>query len=194
MPSSYPQLISPIIEIIRSTQPQSVLDIGIGFGKFGFLCREYLELWDGRNKYGDWKKRIDGIEAFPQYVTPLQKQIYDNIFIGDARQIVPTLTHYYDLILMIDVIEHFTLEEGHRLLHHCAKHSRGLLISTPLAVSAQEDSFGNPFEIHKSQWTPDQFNAFPEKVFFPNPHALLCYLRFDGVKVQATPATAPAGA
>ncbi|MBI5467379.1 MAG: hypothetical protein HY975_04180, partial [Candidatus Kerfeldbacteria bacterium] len=183
--------ISPIVEIIRSAQPQSVLDIGIGFGKFGFLCREYLELWDGRNKYGDWQKRIDGIEAFPQYVTPLQKQIYDNIYVGDAREIVPNLTHYYDLILMIDVIEHFTLADGHRLLHNSAKHSRGLLISTPLTVSAQEDSFGNPFEIHKSQWTPDQFSAFAEKVFFPNPHALVCYLRFDGVKVQAAPAKPP---
>ena len=183
MPSSYPQLISPILEIIRSAQPQSVLDIGIGFGKFGFLCREYLELWDGRNKYGDWQKRIDGIEAFPQYVTPLQKQIYDNIYVGDARELVPKLDHYYDLILLIDVIEHFSLEDGHRLLHQCAKHSRGCIISTPLTVSAQEDAFDNPYEIHKSQWTQNQFSAFGEKVFFPNPHALLCYLRFDGVKV-----------
>jgi len=190
MPSSYPQLISPIIEIIRSVQPQSVLDIGIGFGKFGFLCREYLELWDGRNKYGDWQKRIDGIEAFAQYVTPLQEQIYNKIYIGDARQIVPTLDHYYDLILLIDVIEHFTLEDGHRLLHQSAKHARGCIVSTPLAALAQAAAFDNPYETHNSQWTRAEFSAFPEKVFFSNPSALLCYLRFDGAKVTgALPAS-----
>ncbi len=173
------------MEIIRSVQPQSVLDIGIGFGKFGFLCREYLELWDGRNKYGDWQKRIDGIEAFAPYVTALQKQIYNKIYVGDARRIVPTLDHYYDLILLIDVIEHFTIKEGRRLLQQCAKHSRGCIISTPLTASVQGAAFDNPYETHKSQWTQAEFSTYPEKVIFPNPNALLCYLRFDGVKVTA---------
>jgi len=183
MPSSSAQLISPIIEMISSLKPQSVLDIGVGFGKFGFLCREYLELWDGREQYGDWQKRIDGIEAFPKYVTPLQKQIYDEIYIGDASEVLPTLTHKYDLILLIDVIEHFSLEDGQKLLQECAKRSRGCIISTPLTVTPQEAAFDNDYEIHKSTWTKDHFSEFSDKIIFPNPHALLCYLNFDGAKI-----------
>ena len=56
MPSSQYYHISKIMEMIISLNPKSVLDIGSGFGKFGVLCREYLELWDGRQKY-DFKKK-----------------------------------------------------------------------------------------------------------------------------------------
>ena len=51
MPSSQYYHISKIMEMIISLDRKSVLDIGSGFGKFGVLCREYLELWDGRQKY-----------------------------------------------------------------------------------------------------------------------------------------------
>ena len=63
MPSSAPNQINQIVQLMMIVKPQSLLDIGIGFGKFGFLAREYLELWDRRNKYDDWQRRIDGIEA-----------------------------------------------------------------------------------------------------------------------------------
>jgi SAM-dependent methyltransferase len=184
MPSSSSQQISPILDIIRAVQPHSVLDIGVGFGKFGFLCREYLELWDGRDQYHDWQRQIDGIEAFESYITPLHKQIYDDIHIGNALDILPRLTTYYDLILLIDVLEHFSSDEGMRLLAECSRRARGLIVSTPLVVSAQESAFGNPFETHRSQWTPGAFSSWPEKIFFPNSQSLLGYLRFDGVRIQ----------
>jgi hypothetical protein len=185
MPSSDSHQISPIIDIIRAVQPQSVLDIGVGFGKFGFLCREYLELWDGRDQYNDWRRRIDGVEAFEAYITPLHRLIYSNLYTGNALDVLPTLTTYYDLILLIDVIEHFTVEQGMRLLNECSRRARGLIVSTPLVVSAQESAFGNAFETHRSQWTPSAFDIWPEKIFFPGTQSLLCYLRFDGVKIQA---------
>ncbi len=190
MPSSSPLQISPIIEIILATKPQSVLDIGIGFGKFGFLCREYLELWDGRDQYNDWRCRIDGIEAFESYITPLQRQIYSNIYAGDALKVVPTLDTYYDLILLVDVIEHFSIEDGQRLLRDSSKCARGCIVSTPLVVSAQKDAFGNPYETHRSQWAQEHFAEFPEKIFFAAPQSLLCYLRFDGVKISNSQTTA----
>ncbi len=64
MPTSNPYQINEILEAINITRPRSILDIRVGFGKYGVLAREYLELYDGREKYGDWKRRIDGIEAF----------------------------------------------------------------------------------------------------------------------------------
>ncbi|MEW6049845.1 MAG: class I SAM-dependent methyltransferase [Candidatus Zixiibacteriota bacterium] len=188
MPSSSAQQISTIVEIIRATKPKSVLDIGIGFGKYGFLCREYLELWDGRDRYNDWQTQIDGIEAFEEYVTPLHRLIYSNIHIGDALVAVPRLTTYYDLILLIDVIEHFSIEDGQRLLRDCAHRGRACLVSTPLEVSAQGSAFGNAYETHRSQWSRDHFAEFPEHIIIPNPQSLLCYLRFDGARVASASA------
>ena len=49
MPSSQHYHISKIMDLIISVKPFSVLDVGSGFGKYGVLCRKYLELWDGRD-------------------------------------------------------------------------------------------------------------------------------------------------
>ena len=185
MPSSAIGQLSTIMGIIHVTRPQSVLDIGIGFGKYGFLCREYLELWDGRNKYDDWQHRIDGIEAHSQYVTDLQRKIYSNMYVGDVRSVLPTLDAHYDLILMIDVIEHLSIEEGHRILSLCREKANACLIATPHVVTSQGDAFDNPFERHVSAWTQAEFERYPRRAFLPNQESLICYLRFDDVNVVA---------
>ncbi|MCK4786738.1 MAG: hypothetical protein KAV87_23470, partial [Desulfobacteraceae bacterium] len=84
MPSSHWYQLNEIMELIILTQPKSILDVGVGFGKYGFLSREYLELFDGREKFDDWKRTIDGIEIFKDYITSLNKMIYDKIYIGNA--------------------------------------------------------------------------------------------------------------
>ncbi|RME82607.1 MAG: glycosyltransferase family 1 protein, partial [Planctomycetota bacterium] len=82
MPTSLPNQINEILTLILGVAPQSVLDIGVGFGKYGFLAREYLEMEHGQGTYGKWTKRIEGIEAFEEYITPLHREIYDEIHIG----------------------------------------------------------------------------------------------------------------
>ena len=183
MPTSNPYQINDILELIILTSPKSLLDIGVGFGKYGFLAREYLELYDGREKYGDWQRRIDGIEAFGNYITPLQRQIYSNIFSGNASDIVPELKNNYDLILMIDVLEHFSLEEGTKLLKECLKHGRNLAVSTPWDIGVQGDHFGNPYETHRFQWEKKHFDAFPKKFFVHNDRSLICYIGEDAPRI-----------
>lgn len=41
MPTSRPHQINKILELIILTAPESLLDIGPGFGKYGFLARGY---------------------------------------------------------------------------------------------------------------------------------------------------------
>ncbi len=82
MPSSQHYHISKIMDLIIALKPKSVLDIGAGYGKYGVLCREYLELWDGRQNYHERLRRIDSVEIFEKYVTPLHKYVYDHIYIG----------------------------------------------------------------------------------------------------------------
>ncbi|HTX87626.1 MAG TPA: hypothetical protein VMC08_01465 [Bacteroidales bacterium] len=185
MPSSHPYQLNEIMELVRLTDPRRMLDIGTGFGKYGFLSREYLELWDGREKYGEWERQIDGIEAFEPYLTPVHRYIYSKIFTGEASAILEKLDPGYDLVLMIDVLEHFTREDGIRILERCGRISRNILVSVPLTVTPQESAFGNPFEQHRSQWVRKDFESLGPVFFVPNPRSLICYIGEDSARVSA---------
>lgn len=132
MPSSHFYQLNKIIELITFTDPLTLLDIGVGFGKYGVLAREYLELWEGETKeFGKWKRIIDGIEVFPDYITPLHRFVYNKIYIGDALEIIPKLKKNYDLALLIDVVEHFEYKDGIKLIEETLKRSKNIIISTP---------------------------------------------------------------
>lgn len=161
MPTSYPYQLAEIVDVLLKSHPKSVLDVGVGFGKYGVLAREYLEFWNGRQEYRDWVHRIDGIEIFGNYLTPLHEFVYDEVHIGDALLVLPSLTIRYDLILLIDVIEHFSESDGMRLLSLCRERARNVLISTPRDIGTQADAFGNPHETHRFQWTARHFRTLP---------------------------------
>jgi len=178
MPTSHLHQINEILELIVLTNPQTILDVGVGFGKYGALAREYLELRDGRNQYNDWQRRIDGIEVFSDYITPLHDYIYDTVRIGDATEIISTLNLRYDLILLIDVLEHFTKEEGVVFLDACMQKGRNVLISTP-KIFFQQRGFNNPYEQHLSHWKKKDLSVFGSHCFIPNLHSTICYLGED---------------
>lgn len=154
MPTSPIRNIEAILNIILELRPlpARVLDIGIGYGKFGFLCREYLTFWNSPTSARPVV--IDGIEAFPDYVGALQRAIYNHIFIGDARTLLPPIPDgAYDLVLLVDVLEHFTTKEGVRILAECRRIGKIVIVSTPQKFWPQGDSWGNMYERHRSLWT-----------------------------------------
>jgi len=183
MPSSHHYQLNEILELIIETNPGKLLDIGIGFGKYGFLSREYLELWEPGAVYGAHKRQIDGIEAFEAYLTPLHRLIYDQIFTGDARDILPAISDRYDLILMIDVLEHFTHEDGLKVLEECRRLGRNILISVPKIMSAQEEVYGNPYETHRFNWKQKDFSGIPDKFFLYNAKSTICYIGEDSWRI-----------
>ena len=93
MPSSAIETIPYLIEFIRKNQPnlKSVLDIGIGFGKIGFLLREYFDVKGKHDKINPkkWGLKITGVEIFKGYITNIQKSIYNKIIIGDITKTLP---------------------------------------------------------------------------------------------------------
>jgi hypothetical protein len=62
----------------------------------------------------------------------------------------------YDLVLMIDVIEHLTKKNAHKIIKElrCP-----ILISTPLEDYRKH--YENSFEDHISYWTIDDFKIYP---------------------------------
>jgi len=169
MPCSRPTALAPMCNRIMEKDPMSVLDIGIGFGKFGFLAREYTDVRLGR--YFNWKTRIDGIEIFEKYITQLQREIYDNIYIGDAIDILPTLGRY-DMIICSDVLEHFSEQDGTVLLDLIKDRCKFAMIVTPVTVLHQEALYNNEHERHISAWSKEILSNWGEVFQFENAYLL----------------------
>ncbi|MEW5701236.1 MAG: class I SAM-dependent methyltransferase [Candidatus Zixiibacteriota bacterium] len=166
MPSSRPELIPFVVNLVMELQPRSILEIGTGFGKYGFLFREYLDIWGAatepaRLHRAGWRVRIDGIECYAPYISDLQRQIYDRIIIGDARVEIDRL-ETYDLIFLGDVIEHFPKNAGRQLLDKCVAHAeRAVIVTTPNYFHAQGPEYGNERETHHCLWTAEDFAVHP---------------------------------
>ena len=184
MPTSQPNQLNQIVTAIAATNPQSILDIGTGFGKYGLLAREYLEFWTDNPEYANWKHTIDGIEVFEKYITPLHRYIYSNLYIGEARSVLSQLAKSYDLILLIDVIEHFSHDEGLAFLKLCCKKAKNVIVSTPTHMAEQGGVFGNEYETHKSHWTASEFLTFKNSVQIdPANSSIIIYIGEDYLNI-----------
>jgi len=157
MPSSRPEHLSWLCNEVIKIKPQKILDIGMGFGSKGMLFRDYTDVWNGN--YWDWKVQIDAVEIFEKYLNPLNRKIYDNIYVGNIVDIVDKLDDY-DFIYMGDVIEHIEKQQGLELIEKLKTKSKELIIVTQICVSEQGAEYGNKYETHISQWTPADFRDF----------------------------------
>ncbi len=177
MPTSSPDQINEIMQLILRLKPESILDIGIGFGKYGFLCREYLDGHFGNDSASNHRKRIDGIEINEKYVTPLQKQIYDDIHVGQARDIIPKLDSYYDVILLINILEYLSHEDGLELINMCRKRGRNVIIST-LRKPGDEFTgrYAGEFAGIKAVWKEKDFAHYSQKQIIYNPLNLIMHI------------------
>jgi SAM-dependent methyltransferase len=156
MPTSDHHNIVPILSVIQSLQPRTVLDIGCGFGKYGVLIREYLDVWEERLEPSTWKTRIIGVDAFAPYKNPIIEYVYDEVYIGPAERLVTTLGTF-DVVLIADVIEHLERSAAVALVNSCLEISPVLIISTPREFYPQGDVFGNPYEMHRILWRATDF-------------------------------------
>ncbi len=159
MPSSAFSAMESILGLVGLVKPASVLDIGVGFGKTGFLIREYFDLRPDKKKgYAGWSMQIDGIEIFEKYLTPVHDYIYDRIFIGNALEVLRENNLCYDMILALDILEHFRKDEGRAFIELCRGRSGCTVISTPYLYFRQGAEFNNPYETHLSGWDVRDFN------------------------------------
>ncbi len=162
MPLSMPFNQGFIATTIWKYQPKSVLDVGCGFGKYGVIFREYLDvLWERYDK-SEWKARIDAVEACDHCITPLHRYIYNTVFIGDARKI--SIPQHYDLVFMGDVLEHMPKEDGEKLIDKFD--TKWILISTPTIMVEQKPYKGNEYEKHEYIWKEEDFKFEKYNVLF----------------------------
>jgi len=168
MPVSTSVHISHCLQLIMSIRPKSILDVGCGFGLWGFLCREYLDVMEERVWPDKWTMRIDGIEYFEPYIMDHQRYLYDSIQIGDIRDLASAVDKY-DLIITGDVIEHMDKPDAEDVLDTLyTKAQKAMLVNIPIGTGWDHPiSHGNPAELHRSEWSTEDFTFFPnmERMF-----------------------------
>lgn len=140
MPSSFVDSYAPIVKLLIERDPQHVMDIGPGFGKYGLACREYLPNL----------MFIAAIDVPPGRLTT-QDAIYDHVFVGDVRDTSENFFRGYQIALLIDVIEHMPIDDGHVVLNTIQRAGCMPLVSTPKIFTEQHDE-SNPYETHVSLW------------------------------------------
>ena len=150
MPTSFYENIPDILLAIRNEKPKTVLDVGFGRGKYGFLINEYFP-----------EIEVDGVEVFNDYVQPIHRHIYNKIYREDIFEMdIPE----YSMYLLVDVLEHWDKDKGRELLDKMTKMGK-VLISTPKNPGVQGASHGNEWERHISKWELSDFSNYKFKQY-----------------------------
>ena len=167
------------LKIITEQKPKSVLDAGIGFGLWGHLLRQYLDVWCGRITREQWQIRIDGIEIYENRVQPHSRYLYNEVYIGDIRKMVPDIAAQrpYDIIFYGDVLEHLPKEDALQLIKQSiAMAAKMVVIRIPLGDQWRKQG-REPPDHHLSEWVLEDFQGFVANKqvyhFWGHPYALV---------------------
>jgi len=169
MPSSSPFAITPIIDQVMKLNPRSILDLGVGFGKWGALFREYLDIWHWRLYPDEWDIIIVGVEGDSRLINPLSKFVYTDIIESKIEMLDWDELQSFDLICMFDVIEHLPKPLGFEVLRKAWKHAtKSLFVTTPTPEDfafSKHGRWADDLGGHKARWSPEDFELFDAEIF-----------------------------
>lgn len=138
---------------------RTVLDVGCG-----------LSL---KSQYIDAEFRV-GIDIYFPYLKKIGSKVPYVAVNADALQIGNLfLPHSFDLVLLLDIIEHLQKDDSMRLLSLAEKIARvAVIIETPKGYIPQNIDIlgfdGHTYQTHRSSWEPEEFIAQGYKVVLRN--------------------------
>jgi SAM-dependent methyltransferase len=175
MPSSRYEHISDVISIISHIGYQSFLDVGCGFGRWGFLAREFGDIYHGRYQKKDWLVKVDAVEIHRDYLGPQHEYLYDKIHLGKVEDLLGSLPSY-DVIFAGDVLEHLEKDAAIKVIKGLfARADKALLVAIPLGKGwGQGELLDNPHEEHKAEWNSRDLKkagaCFVKEYYLPSGH------------------------
>jgi len=171
MPSSDPMTIPKVLSAVKSISPNSILDVGVGNGRYGFLFRECLDWNYGRINKRYWNTVIEGVEVEKNYLTDIHKYCYDNVIIGDWLEV--SIDNLYDLVFMGDVLEHWPDGEWQLALNKAIGISKATIVVCPNCKESmsQEAWYGYERERHRVVLSPKLVGG---QCLFANSKVFMC--------------------
>ena len=146
--------ITDTLEIIRKVNPVKILDINVGFGRWGILCRELLERDSiGKIKRTDlWNLKIDGVENIENNSLHNYHDIfYDNIYRQNICEFLKEHVALYDITIFSDILESYPKEIAIRMIENAMEISRFILIYVRIG------NHGINLDENKSFWSEEDF-------------------------------------
>lgn len=147
MPTSSPLMIADLIHVVHDVPHRTVLDVGPGWGKYAVLLNEYLN---------ERPERIDAVEAWWPYVQDHGlERLYRTVFNADVCDLPDGVLADYDLVLMVDVLEHITDDRATALLRRIPGR---VVVCTPMEFFYNGPGLP-PTEEHVSHWPLERLHT-----------------------------------
>lgn len=99
-----------------------------------------------------------GVDIWDECLEETKRRgIHDNYIKADVRYL-----HFepksFDAVLLLELVEHLDKEDGERLIKSAELWARKkLIVSTPNGFLWEDAFDGNPYQVHKSGWTVEDF-------------------------------------
>jgi ubiquinone/menaquinone biosynthesis C-methylase UbiE len=135
--------------VVQNILGARILDVGCGYGKWGFLAKRYCT---------DRQVTVCGLDLFEPHLHSLAGHgIYDSLRVGNAREL-PFDDKTFDTAIAIEVLEHLPKTDGALVVAELKRVARmRVIVSTPnypcyRGGAMTVDGF-NPHEAHMSWYT-----------------------------------------
>lgn len=148
-----------VLDLIPTDIPLKVLDIGSGYGYWGYILKAYLE----------YEPIIWGVEINPDCIKRLKRLgIYDFIIEGNANSHDLWATNNYNLAILSHVIEHIEKKEALNLISILKTKCNQIIIVCPEGDNLHENN--EPGFSHLSKWMKKDF----EKIGMQSHQLAIC--------------------
>ncbi len=157
------------LEVLR---PTHIVDFGAGGGKNGRIAREVLQS----------DVRLVAVEGSEKTASMLRNEgPYDEVHHALLQDWVRKDSQMYDVAIFGDVLEHLKPTEIHAVIRQCHRTFRHIIIICPLHDIFQEETYGNPLEIHQTYITSNFFDRYNwgEKHIIKGSYWTIMYVHID---------------
>jgi SAM-dependent methyltransferase len=109
-----------------------------------------------------------GIDKFkPSIQISKKKKIHDRYLLMDVKNIDKKFKKKsFDVVISLDLIEHISKKDGFRLLKKMeAIAKKKVIVLTPNGFISQDPFENNPYQVHRSGWSTDDFSKHGYAVY-----------------------------
>lgn len=146
-------LLSVVRWSLEKGNKASLLDVGCGNGRV--------------MKFINKQKRFFsvGVDIFEPAIREAQRQGSHNEYVLCDVHKLPFQGKSFDIVLCMEVLEHLGRNEGAALLRALEEIGRRqVIVTTPVGQYKQDVFNGNPYQHHKSVWSPQEMKRLGYKV------------------------------
>lgn len=125
-------------------------------------CRSVLDLGCGPDsplRFCDVPCSV-GVDAFEPYVRASKLRNIHTAYIIANISDLDLAPKSFDAVIMIDVLEHLTQQEGEAMLEKAERWARQrIIVTTPNGFLPQGSMSDNPYQVHRSGWAVDAMRS-----------------------------------